>query len=94
MLNDIFIMRTRQLFVYNMHKISVPRLLRSHCTKSMYRSANTIRKEFLDYFTKELQHDIIHSSPVSLLNDHSTAFVNAGMNQVCSFVYIIPSRLY
>ncbi|XP_047349283.1 alanine--tRNA ligase, mitochondrial isoform X1 [Vespa velutina] len=74
-------MRTQQLFFYNMHKINVPKLLRSHCTKSTYKSANTIRKEFLDYFTKELQHDIIHSSPVSLLNDHSTAFVNAGMNQ-------------
>ncbi|XP_043667176.1 alanine--tRNA ligase, mitochondrial [Vespula pensylvanica] len=74
-------MHTQQLFFYNMNKISVPKLLRSHCTKTTYKSANTIRKEFLDYFTKELQHDIIHSSPVSLLNDHSTAFVNAGMNQ-------------
>ncbi|KAI4494391.1 hypothetical protein M0802_008883 [Mischocyttarus mexicanus] len=64
-----------------MRKIKMPMLLRSHCTKSMYKSSNVIRKEFLEYFTKELQHDIIHSSPVSLLNDHSTAFVNAGMNQ-------------
>ncbi|XP_014606289.1 PREDICTED: alanine--tRNA ligase, mitochondrial-like isoform X1 [Polistes canadensis] len=64
-----------------MRKINVPMLLRSHCTKSMYKSSNVIRKEFLDYYTKELQHDVIHSSPVSLLNDHSTAFVNAGMNQ-------------
>ncbi|KAK2585147.1 hypothetical protein KPH14_008653 [Odynerus spinipes] len=56
-------------------------MLRLYCTKSVHKSANAIRQEFVDYFTKQLQHDIIRSSPVSLLNDHTTAFVNAGMNQ-------------
>lgn len=45
------------------------------------KSANLIRKEFIDYFT-DLKHNVIRSSPVSPVNDRSLAFVNAGMNQV------------
>lgn len=45
------------------------------------KSANLIRKEFIDYFT-DLKHNVIRSSPVSPINDRSLAFVNAGMNQV------------
>lgn len=48
------------------------------------KSANLIRKEFVDYFSKDLNHSIIRSSPVFPIADQSLAFVNAGMNQVCS----------
>ncbi|XP_072755160.1 alanine--tRNA ligase, mitochondrial [Anoplolepis gracilipes] len=43
--------------------------------------ANLIRKEFLDYFSKDLKHSFIRSSPVSPIADQSLAFINAGMNQ-------------
>lgn len=47
--------------------------------------ANLIRNEFLDYFTKDLKHSFIRSSPVSPITDQSLAFINAGMNQVRFF---------
>lgn len=46
------------------------------------KSAHLIRKEFLDYFAKSLNHSIIRSSPISPITDQSLAFTNAGMNQV------------
>ncbi|XP_011878135.1 PREDICTED: alanine--tRNA ligase, mitochondrial [Vollenhovia emeryi] len=45
------------------------------------RPANLIRQEFLDYFTKDLKHSFIRSSPVSSITDQSLMFINAGMNQ-------------
>ncbi|KAH0547401.1 alanine--tRNA ligase, mitochondrial [Cotesia glomerata] len=47
----------------------------------MYKSAKIIRKEFLDYFSTELEHKIIPSSSVIPWCDSSVAFINAGMNQ-------------
>ncbi|KAJ8673583.1 hypothetical protein QAD02_004845 [Eretmocerus hayati] len=46
-----------------------------------YRSAKSIRNDFLDYFTKDLNHAFVRSSPVMPLNDPSIPFINAGMNQ-------------
>ncbi|PBC27582.1 Alanyl-tRNA synthetase, cytoplasmic [Apis cerana cerana] len=48
---------------------------------TIQKSANLIRNEFLDYFKKDLEHTFIRSSPVISFNDHTIAFVNAGMNQ-------------
>ncbi|XP_053987093.1 alanine--tRNA ligase, mitochondrial isoform X1 [Hylaeus volcanicus] len=45
------------------------------------KSAKLIRNEFLDYFKKDLGHTFVRSSPVLPINDHTVAFVNAGMNQ-------------
>ncbi|CAG5092086.1 Similar to AlaRS-m: Alanine--tRNA ligase [Cotesia congregata] len=47
----------------------------------MYKSGKIIRKEFLDYFSTELDHKIISSSSVIPWCDSSVAFINAGMNQ-------------
>lgn len=60
--------------------------LYNHFTSN--KSAHLIRKEFLDYFTKNLNHSIIRSSPVSPITDPSLAFTNAGMNQVCFLIII------
>ncbi|XP_014470632.1 PREDICTED: alanine--tRNA ligase, mitochondrial isoform X1 [Dinoponera quadriceps] len=57
------------------------KLIRLYCHVANYKSANLIRKEFLDYFTKNLKHSIIRSSPVSPITDQSLVFTNAGMNQ-------------
>lgn len=59
------------------------KLIRSYSYFTGSKSANLIRKEFLDYFTKDLKHSVIRSSSVSPINDESLAFINAGMNQVC-----------
>lgn len=59
------------------------RLIRLYSHATNHKPANLIRKEFLDYFTKDLQHSIIRSSSVSPITDQSLAFTNAGMNQVC-----------
>lgn len=53
---------------------------------TIQKSANLIRNEFLDYFKKDLEHTFIRSSPVISFNDHTIAFVNAGMNQVCFII--------
>lgn len=45
------------------------------------KSSQLIRKEFIDYFTKDLNHKYVKSSPVLPLCDPTVAFVNAGMNQ-------------
>ncbi|XP_029041186.1 alanine--tRNA ligase, mitochondrial [Osmia bicornis bicornis] len=58
--------------------------VRSYCSNTsgpIKKSANLIRNEFLDYFKQDLGHTFIRSSPVVPLNDHTVAFVNAGMNQ-------------
>lgn len=55
-------------------------VLRFYNTNEKFKSANSIRKEFLDYFLKD--HAFIRSSSILNLNDPSTPFVNAGMNQV------------
>lgn len=57
------------------------KLIRSYNQFTNNKSANLIRKEFLDYFSKDLKHSIIRSSPVSPIADQSLAFINAGMNQ-------------
>ncbi|XP_043480050.1 alanine--tRNA ligase-like [Leptopilina heterotoma] len=54
-------------------------VLRFYNTNEKFKSANSIRKEFLDYFLKD--HAFIRSSSILNLNDPSTPFVNAGMNQ-------------
>lgn len=62
--------------------------VRSYCSNTsgpVKKSANLIRNEFLDYFKQDLGHTFIRSSPVVPLNDHTVAFVNAGMNQVSLF---------
>lgn len=61
------------------------KFIRSYNQFSKNKPANLIRKEFLDYFSKDLKHSIIRSSPVSPIADQSLAFINAGMNQVCLF---------
>lgn len=55
--------------------------------KKQLKSSKSIRNEFLDYFTNDLNHNLIRSSPVMPLNDPSLPFVNAGMNQVKNNVY-------
>lgn len=55
-------------------------ILRLYNTDGKLKSANTIRKEFLDYFLKD--HSFVRSSSILNINDPSTPFVNAGMNQV------------
>ncbi|XP_046617355.1 alanine--tRNA ligase, mitochondrial isoform X1 [Neodiprion virginianus] len=45
------------------------------------KSSHAIRKEFIDFFTRDLNHKYIRSSPVLPLCDPTVAFVNAGMNQ-------------
>ncbi|XP_070166786.1 alanine--tRNA ligase, mitochondrial [Polyergus mexicanus] len=57
------------------------KFIRSYNQFSNNKPANLIRKEFLDYFSKDLKHSIIRSSPVSPIADQSLAFINAGMNQ-------------
>ncbi|XP_008557857.1 alanine--tRNA ligase, mitochondrial [Microplitis demolitor] len=47
----------------------------------MYKSGKIIRKEFIDYFSTELDHKLIPSSSVIPWCDSSVPFVNAGMNQ-------------
>jgi len=64
-------------------KMTTLTLIRSYGHLANDKSANLIRKEFLDYFTKDLKHSFIRSSPVSPITDQSLAFTNAGMNQVC-----------
>lgn len=44
-------------------------------------SSQEIRRRFLDYFTKEHNHQLVRSSPVVPFCDPTVAFVNAGMNQ-------------
>ncbi|XP_023245739.1 alanine--tRNA ligase, mitochondrial isoform X2 [Copidosoma floridanum] len=46
----------------------------------LIRSSKSIRREFIEYFTRN-NHALIRSSPVMPLNDPSIPFVNAGMNQ-------------
>ncbi|XP_076754355.1 alanine--tRNA ligase, mitochondrial [Xylocopa sonorina] len=53
----------------------------SNTLSTIQKSAKLIRNEFLKYFEKDLGHTFIRSSPVISWNDHSVAFVNAGMNQ-------------
>jgi len=63
-------------------RMIVLKLIRSYSQLANDKPANLIRKEFLDYFTKDLKHSFIRSSPVSPITDKSLAFTNAGMNQV------------
>ncbi|NPA43367.1 MAG: hypothetical protein GXO27_05025, partial [Chlorobi bacterium] len=44
------------------------------------RDANTIRKQFLDFF-KSKGHVIVPSAPIVLKDDPTLMFTNAGMNQ-------------
>ncbi|XP_066595577.1 alanine--tRNA ligase, mitochondrial [Prorops nasuta] len=54
----------------------------SHLNKATTaKTSKVIRQEFLNYFSKDLGHTFIQSSPVQPFNDKSIAFVNAGMNQ-------------
>jgi alanyl-tRNA synthetase len=58
-------------------------IIRTLCSnKKLFRSSKSIRTDFLDYFSKNLNHAFIRSSPVLPINDPSIPFVNAGMNQV------------
>lgn len=51
-------------------------------------SSQTIRKRFIDYFTKEHDHLYVKSSPIVPFCDPTVPFVNAGMNQVIIYVII------
>lgn len=62
------------------------KLIRPYSQFTNNKPADLIRNEFLDYFTKDLKHSFIRSSPVSPITDHSLAFINAGMNQVCFLI--------
>lgn len=74
-------MLNRQL--YQLRKMTI---IRSYNTNGMtHKSARIIRKEFLEYFTKDLDHTFVPSSPVLPINDPALPFVNAGMNQVWFF---------
>ncbi|XP_026673811.1 alanine--tRNA ligase, mitochondrial isoform X3 [Ceratina calcarata] len=57
------------------------RMYSSGSLPTIKKSAKLIRNEFLDYFKKDLSHNFVRSSPVISFNDHTVAFVNAGMNQ-------------
>lgn len=57
------------------------KLIRPYSQLANGKPANLIRSEFLDYFTNDLKHSFIRSSPVCPVNDQSLAFINAGMNQ-------------
>ncbi|XP_043276109.1 alanine--tRNA ligase, mitochondrial isoform X2 [Venturia canescens] len=70
-------MLNRQL--YHLRKMTI---IRSYNTNGMtHKSSRIIRKEFLEYFTKDLNHTYVPSSPVLPMNDPTLSFVNAGMNQ-------------
>ncbi|MEA3500411.1 MAG: alanine--tRNA ligase [Candidatus Marinimicrobia bacterium] len=47
--------------------------------------STTIRKQFIDYFQKELNHEFVPSAPVIPHNDPTLLFINAGMNQFKSY---------
>ncbi|KOC65413.1 Alanine--tRNA ligase, mitochondrial [Habropoda laboriosa] len=64
-----------------MNSILLVRTYSSNTSCTIRKSAKIIRNEFLDYFRKDLGHTFIRSSPVVPLNDHTVAFVNAGMCQ-------------
>ncbi|XP_033303126.1 alanine--tRNA ligase, mitochondrial isoform X1 [Bombus bifarius] len=64
-----------------MNHILRVRMYSSGTVSTIQKSAKSIRNEFLDYFKKDLGHTFIRSSPVISYNDHTIAFVNAGMNQ-------------
>lgn len=49
-----------------------------------HNSSNVIRKQFLDFFVKENQHEFIKSSSVIPFCDKTLSFTNSGMNQVIS----------
>lgn len=75
------------------HILSV-RMYSSGAVSAIQKSAKLIRNEFLDYFKKDLGHTFIRSSPVISYNDHTIAFVNAGMNQVCFKTRIIKNNYH
>ena len=58
-------------------------IIRMYNSEDKLKNSSWIRKKFLDYFLKD--HSFVRSSPVMNLNDPSTPFVNAGMNQVCFY---------
>ncbi len=47
--------------------------------------STTIRKQFIDYFQQELNHEFVPSAPVIPQNDPTLLFINAGMNQFKSY---------
>ncbi|OAD57518.1 Alanine--tRNA ligase, mitochondrial [Eufriesea mexicana] len=64
-----------------MNYILLTRMYSSSTLPTVQKSAKLIRNEFLDYFKNDLGHTFIRSSPVLSFNDHTIAFINAGMNQ-------------
>lgn len=47
-----------------------------------HNSSNVIRKQFLDFFIKDNQHEFVKSSSVIPFCDKTLSFTNSGMNQV------------
>ncbi|MCK5816488.1 MAG: alanine--tRNA ligase [Candidatus Marinimicrobia bacterium] len=47
--------------------------------------SKTIRKQFIEYFEKTLEHTVVPSAPVIPQNDPTLLFTNAGMNQFKSY---------
>ncbi|XP_015593600.1 alanine--tRNA ligase, mitochondrial [Cephus cinctus] len=69
------------MFLRRLEKITKIEMIQLRNNIRTYKSAKAIRNEFLDYFTKDLGHTFVRSSPVLPLCDPTVAFVNAGMNQ-------------
>jgi len=56
-------------------------LLNTHYS-TKHNSSDVIRKQFLDFFIKDNQHEFIKSSSVIPFCDKTLSFTNSGMNQV------------
>lgn len=72
-----------KMFIHRLKCMNNTSIIRTLSTnKKQLKNSRIIRNEFLDYFTKDLNHTLVRSSPVMPLNDPTLPFVNAGMNQV------------
>ena len=61
-------------------------LLNTHYSTN-HNSSDVIRKQFLDFFIKDNQHEFVKSSSVIPFCDKTLSFTNAGMNQVSPITF-------